>query len=62
MTGDIGESMKVRFEGESSVKGNTRKINRCRSRDNLTGIRDVLWFELLALSPFKEHPNRFGAA
>ena len=21
-----------------------------------------MWFELLALSPFKEHPNRFGAA
>ena len=37
-TGDIGESMIVRFEGKSRVK------------------------ELLALSPFKEHPNRFGAA
>ena len=62
MTGDIGESMIVRFEGKSRVKGNTKKFNRCRSRDNLTVIRDVLWFELLALSPFKEHPNRFGAA
>ena len=53
MTGDIGESMIVRFEGKSRVKGNTKK---------LTAIRDVLCFELLALSPFKEHPNRFGAA
>ena len=61
MTGDIDESMIVRFEGKSRVKGNTKKFNRCRSRDNLTVIRDVLWFELLALSPFKEHPNRFGA-
>ena len=62
MTCDIGESMIVRFEGKSRVKGNTKKFNRCRSRDNLTVIRDVLWFELLALLPFKEHPNRFGAA
>ena len=62
MTGDIGESMIVRFEGKSRVKGNTKKFNRCRSRDNLTVIRDVLWFERLALSPFKEHPNRFGVA
>ena len=62
MAGDIGESMRVRFKGKSRVKGNTKKFNRCRSRDNLTAIRDVLWFELLALSPFKEHPNRFGAA
>ena len=62
MTGDIGESMIVRFEGKSRFKGNTKKFNRCRSRDNLTVIRDVLWFELRALSPFKEHPNRFGAA
>ena len=54
MTGDIGESM--------IVQSNTKNFNRCRSRDNLTVIRDVLWFELLALSPFKEHPNRFGAA
>ena len=53
MTGDIGESM-IR------VKGNTKKFN--RSRDNLTIIRDVLWFELLALSPFNEHLNRLGAA
>ena len=36
MTGDIGESMIVRFEGKSRVKGNTKKFNRCRSRDNLT--------------------------
>ena len=62
MTGDIGDSMIVRFEGKGRVKGNTEKFNRCRSRDNLTVISDVLWFELLALSPFKEHPNRFGAA
>ena len=61
MTGDIGDSMIVRFEGKSRVEGNTEKFNRCRSRDNLTVISDVLWFELLALSPFKEHPNRFGA-
>ena len=45
MTGDIGERMIVRFEGKSRVKGNTEKFNRCRSRDNLTVIRDVLWFE-----------------
>ena len=62
MTDDIGESMIVRFEGKSRVKGNTKKFNRSRSMDNLTGIRDILWFELLALSPFKEHANRFGAA
>ena len=62
MTGDIGESMIVRFEGKSRVKGNNKKFNRCRSRDNLAVIRDVLWFELLALSPFKQHTNRFGAA
>ena len=52
MTGNIGESMIVRFEGKSRVKGNTKKFNRCRSSDNLTVIRDVLWFELLAISPF----------
>ena len=62
MTGDIGESMIVRFESKSRVEGNTKKVNRCGSRDNLTVIRDVLWFEFLALSPFKEHPNRFSAA
>ena len=62
MTGDIGESMIVRFESKSRVKGNTKKFNRCRSRDNLAVIRGFLWFELLALSPFKGHPNRFGAA
>ena len=62
MTGYIGESMIVGFEGKSRVQGNTKKFNRCRSRDNLTVISDVLWFELLALSPFKEHPDRFGAA
>ena len=62
MTGNIGKSMIVRFEGKSRVKGNTKKFNRCRSRDNLTIIRYVLWFELFALSPFKEQPNRFGAA
>ena len=38
MTGDIGDSMIVRFEGKSRVKGNTEKFNRCRSRDNLTVI------------------------
>ena len=27
MTGDIGESMIVRFEGKSRVKGNTKKFN-----------------------------------
>ena len=43
MTGDIGESMIVRFEGKSRVEGNTKKFNSCRSRDNLTVIRDVLW-------------------
>ena len=42
MTGDIGESMKVRFEGESRVKGNTKKINRCRSRDTLTYKRRLV--------------------
>ena len=51
MTGDIGESMIVRFESKSRVEGNIKKFNRCRSRDNLTVIRDVLWFGLLALSP-----------
>ena len=40
MTGDIGDSMIVRFEGKSRVKGNTEKFNRCRSRDNLTVISD----------------------
>ena len=39
--GDVGGSMIVRFEGKSRVKGNTKKFNRCRSRDNLTVIRDV---------------------
>ena len=38
MTGDIGESMILRFESKSRVKGNTKKFNRCRSRDNLTVI------------------------
>ena len=57
MTGDIGESMIVRFEGKSRVKGNTKKFNRCRSRDNLAVIRDVLLFELLALSPVLESPT-----
>ena len=33
-----------------------------RRRDDLTVISDVLWFESVALSPFKEHPNRFGVA
>ena len=47
MTGDIGDSMIVRFEGKSRVKGNTEKFNRCRSRANLTVIGNVL-FELLA--------------
>ena len=42
MTGDIGESMRVRFEDKSRVKGNTKRFNRSRSRDNLTVIRDVL--------------------
>ena len=54
MTGDIGKSMIVRFEGKSRVKGNTKGFHRCRSRDNLTVIRDVLWFELLALSPYDD--------
>ena len=27
MTGDIGDSMIVRFEGKSRVKGNTEKFN-----------------------------------
>ena len=48
MTGDIGESMIVRFEGKSRVKGNTKKFNRCRSRDNLTVIS--LSFLLFRLS------------
>ena len=30
MTGDIGESTIVRFEGKSRVKGNTKKFNRSR--------------------------------
>ena len=42
MTGDIGESMIVRFEGKSRVKGDTEKFNRCRSRDNLTVIRRLV--------------------
>ena len=62
MAGDIGESMILRFEDKSRVKGNTKQFNRCRRRDNLTVIRDVLRCELLALSPFKEHPNRFITA
>ena len=33
----------------------------CRRRDDLT-VRDILWFEPIALSAFKEHPNRFVAA
>ena len=38
MTGDIGDSMIVRFEGKSRVEGNTEKFNRCRSgRCNHTG-------------------------
>ena len=28
MTGDIGESMIVRFQGKSRDKGNTKKVNR----------------------------------
>ena len=35
MTGDTGESMMVRFEGKSRVKGNTKKFNGCRSKNNL---------------------------
>ena len=62
MTGDIGESMIVRFEGKSRVKGNTKKFNRCRSKDNLTVIRDVLWFELLALSPPSNCRRHFNFA
>ena len=30
--------------------------------DDLTVISDVLWFDHASLFPFKEHPNRFGAA
>ena len=30
--------------------------------EDLTVISYVLWFETVALSPFKEHPDRYGAA
>ena len=62
MTGKSVDSTEVRSEGESRVKGDTKELNRRRRRDDLTVISDVLWFEPVALSPFKEHPNRFGAA
>ena len=62
MRGKSGDSMEVRSEGESRVKGDTEELDRGRRRDDLTVISDVLWFEPAALSPFKEHPNRFGAA
>ena len=52
----------MRSEGESRVKGDTKGLDRGRRRDDLTVISDVLWVEPVALSPFKEHPNRFGAA
>ena len=61
MTGKSGDSTKLIFEGERRVKGNAKELNRWRRRDGLTVISDVLWFELFALLPFKEHPNRFGA-
>ena len=51
----------MRLEGESRVKGDTKGLDRGR-RDDLIVISDVLWVEPVALSPFKEHPNRFGAA
>ena len=52
----------MRSEGESRVKGNTKQLNRSRRRDDLTVESDVLWFESVAIFPFKEHRNRFGAA
>ena len=54
MTGKSGDSTEVRSEGESRVE--------VIPRDDLTVISDVLWFEPVALFPFKEHPNRFCAA
>ena len=60
MTGKSGDSAEVRSEGESRVEGNTKEL--IRLRDDLTVISDVLWFGPVALFPFKEHPNRFGAA
>ena len=62
MTGKSGDSTEVRLEGESRIKGDHKELNKCRRRDDLTVLSDVLWFELVALSPFKEHPNIFGAA
>ena len=62
MTGKRSDSTEVRSEGESRVKGDTKEHDSRRRRDDLTVIGDVLWFEPVALSPFKEHTNRFGAA
>ena len=52
----------MRLEGESRVKGDTKELDRGQRRDDLTVISEVLWVEPVALSPFKEHHNRFGAA
>ena len=60
--GKSGDSTEVRSESESRVKGDIKELNRWRRRDDLTVISDALWYESVALSPFKEHPNRFGAA
>ena len=60
MTAKSGDSTEVRFEGESGVKGNSKELNRGRGMDDLAV--DVFIFQLFALSPFKGHSNRFGAA
>ena len=70
MTSKSGDSTEVRSEGErreekrreEKREGNSEEGGREGRRDDLTVVSDVLWFEHVALFPFKEYPNRFGAA